>query len=561
MKKNYLLAIVSAILLWLAWPPFSFTTPILLIGFVLLLVAVENLIQADLPKKGRKLFLLCGLAFFIWNTASTYWVFNSLNAVMPGWLAVLISLIPFGLAALLMTFAFWLYYQLRKRTNRFWSYAGLICFWIAYEYLHQSWDLAFPWMNLGNGFASFHQLIQWYEFTGVYGGTLWILITNILVFETYRAFTASPKSSPKERTLGRRGTLLLALSAACIFIPIGISVMMYKGYREKLNPANVVVVQPNIDPYAKWNSMPPAQQIKQLIHLSDSAGQVNTEYFIWPETAISDYTDEGNIRGNTNFFTVQQFLGKYKNANLISGIESYSVYDTAKTPTARLDKSTGRYYDSFNAAIQIENSARVQFYHKSKLVPGVEQLPFSSALAFMKPVFAGFGGSSGGLGTQPEPSVFYSRSGIGAAPVICYESIWGNYVAAYVKKGAQFIAIITNDGWWGNTPGKDQHLQYAKLRAIETRRWVARSANTGISAFINQRGDVVKRSEWWTATALKADINLNEELTFYVKHGDIIALSACWGSALFGLLLTSRLFKRKNTAAKSSTGLVSGIAD
>ncbi|MEO8795646.1 MAG: apolipoprotein N-acyltransferase, partial [Daejeonella sp.] len=158
-----------------------------------------------------------------------------------------------------------------------------------------------------------------------------------------------------------------------------------------------------------------------------------------------------------------------------------------------------------------------------------------------------FGGSTGGYGKQDEPSVFYSQSGIGAAPVICYESIWGAYVGDYVKKGAQFIAIVTNDAWWGNTSGKDQHLQYAKLRAIETRRWVARSANTGISAFINQRGDIVKQSKWWTATALKADINLNDEITFYVETGDYIALAGCLGSGAFGLFLLIGLFKRKES--------------
>ena len=192
----------------------------------------------------------------------------------------------------------------------------------------------------------------------------------------------------------------------------------------------------------------------------------------------------------------------------------------------------GLYYDSFNAAIQIENSARVAFYHKSLLVPGVEQLPFASILSFFKPVFAAFGGTTGGYGRQEQPSVFYAQSGMGVSPVICYESIWGDYVAKSVRQGASFIAIITNDGWWGNTSGKDQHLAYAKLRAIENRRWVARSANTGISAFINQRGDVVQQSQWWTATALKADINLNEEQTFYTRSGDLIAPAACWGSLL-----------------------------
>jgi apolipoprotein N-acyltransferase len=246
-----------------------------------------------------------------------------------------------------------------------------------------------------------------------------------------------------------------------------------------------------------------------------------------------------------NYLQVQAFLGDYKNGNLISGISSYRLYDKAESPTAQYRTEVKKYLDYFNAAVQIENSPKVQFYHKSKLVPGVEQMPFASILAFLKPVFASFGGSSGGFGKQDSPGVLYSQSGIGAAPVICYESIWGEWVAKSVKSGAQFIAIVTNDGWWGNTSGKDQHLQYAKLRAIETRRWVARSANTGISGFINQRGDIVKKSKWWEATALKADINLNEQLTVYVRFGDVIAFAGCAGTGIFILLLALGVLKKK----------------
>lgn len=537
MNKHYILALSSAFLLWLGWPPISYTSPLLLVALVPLFIAVEEILISDTKKKGRKVFLLAGSCFFLWNTASIYWVFNAMNAVMPSWVAFLISLIPFGLGAILMTLAFRFYAALRNITSRIFSYLGLLSFWIGYEFLHQTWDLAFPWMTLGNGFASFHQLVQWYEYTGVYGGTYWILMSNILVFETYRAFQANGA--------GKRKWIMLIRSVAHVLIPVTISLIMYSRYEEKENASNVVVVQPNVDPYAKWDGIPSSEQVKRLIHLSDSLGQPNTEYFIWPETAIPEYVDEDQIRQNANFLAVQNFLDKYKNGNVISGIESYLLYDTAKTPTARLAERLGKYSDYFNTAIQIENSPKVQFYHKSKLVPGVEQLPFSDALAFMKPIFAAFGGSSGGFGSQEKPSVFYAQSGIGAAPVICYESIWGEYVADYVEQGAQFIAIITNDGWWGNTPGKDQHLQYAKLRAIETRRWVARSANTGISAFINQRGDVVQETKWWEATAIRQNINLNEELTFYVRKGDYIALAGCLGSGAFGAMLLISVFKRR----------------
>lgn len=516
----------------------SFTAPILLVALVPLLRAVENVIQSDLPRKGRKVFLLSGLTFLIWNTSCIYWVFNSLNAVLDVWVASLISLIPFGLAAVLMTLAFWLYFQLRRNSGKLISYLGLISFWIAYEYLHQSWDLAFPWMNLGNGFAETPRLVQWYEFTGVYGGTLWILLANILAFELSEQNDATAMGYKLKKRLA------IALSV-WVVLPVTGSILMYTRYVEVSNPANVVVVQPNIDPYDKW-SKSPEKQVDDLIRLSYSVGQTNTEYFIWPETAISRMTEEYRIHSDLNFLKVQAFLSKYKNGNVLSGIESFNLYEKAETPTAAYNESFGKYLDYYNAAIHIENSSRVQFYHKSKLVPGVESLPFATALSFMKPVFAAFGGSSGGFGKQDKPSVFFSQSGMGVAPVICYESIWGSYVAEYVREGAQFIAVITNDAWWGNTSGKDQHLAYARLRAIETRRWVARSANTGISAFINQRGDVIQASSWWVPAALKQDINLNSDLTFYVRYGDWIAWLGCIlsGGLIVLIIIRQRLILR-----------------
>jgi len=538
MKRNYQLALLSAFLLWFAWPPIPFSSAILLIALVPILIATDNIIKSEGKKKGKLIFQTTFLCFFAWNTASIYWVFNSLDSAMPTWVAALISLIPFGLGAVLMTLAFWLYYRMRLITSRIWAHTGLICFWIGYEYLHQSWDLAFPWMNLGNGFASTHQLVQWYEYTGVYGGTLWILLTNILFFEIWISLKAG--------TLQLNRNRLIIPAATLVIFPIAISLSIYFNYTEKSNPANIVVVQPNIDPYKKFGSMPASEQIVRLIHLSDSLGQSNTEYFIWPETAISQATEEKTFREDENFKTIQSFLNKYKNSNLISGIESYSIYDSAETLTARFNKNNGIYFDVFNAAVSIENSGTLQFYHKSKLVPGVEQTPFSNALSFLKPAFAAFGGATGSYGKQDEPSVFYSQSGIGSAPVICYESIWGEYVAEYIKKDAQFVAIMTNDGWWGNTSGKDQHFQYAKLRAIETRRWVARSANTGISGFINQRGDVVQQTKWWVQGSIKQDINLNGELSLYVRFGDYIAKCGTIGSGLFALfLLTALLRKRK----------------
>ncbi|MDM8173920.1 MULTISPECIES: apolipoprotein N-acyltransferase [Olivibacter] len=544
MKNNYIWALISAFLLWLGWPPVPYSALLLLIAFVPLLMAIERVILDDTTKKGQKIFLLAGFTALIWNTTSIYWVYNAISAVMPAYIAIFISLIPFGLAALMIAIVFKLYYQLRKRYSVSGSLVGLVCLWIGYEYLHQSWDLAFPWMTLGNGFSNTHQLIQWYAYTGVYGGTAWIWLCNIALFLVLRKRIYEKTSTLNfKHTLNFKQFIRFALA---VLIPSIISLVQYFSYEEHENPSNVVVVQPNIDPYGKFGNIPVATQVENLIRLSRDKAQTNTEFFIWPESAIPERppgVNEEEIRNNDSYLRIRDFLYNYKNGNVLSGIESMQLYDSLQTPSARQFSNVSKYYDVFNAAVLIDNSSKVQFYHKSKLVPGVEQTPFSY-LSFLKPLFAAFGGSTGSYGSQEKPSVFYSQSGIGAAPVICYESIWGNYVAEYVRQGAQFIAVITNDGWWGNTSGKSQHLAYAKLRAIENRRWVARAANTGISAFINQRGDIVSQSEWWVPTALKADINLNEEITFYTATGDYFAYAACFGCAIYLVLLLGTFFKR-----------------
>ena len=521
-KNTSLLALLSAFLLWLGWPPIPYTTPVLLVALVPLLIAINGIKTGNSLKKGKRIFLTAGLTFLIWNTASIYWVYNAISAVNDPFTAALVSLIPYGLGAFLMTSAFWLYYRLDRVANKYVAYAGLICFYISLEFLHQTWDLSFPWMTLGNGLSGIHQLVQWYEFTGAYGGSLWILLSNVLAYEAYTAY---------RKNTGSRRLRPSFIWLAVLIVPAGYSLIRYDQYVEKEVPVNVVSVQPNINPYDKFGAMAAMDQLDVLIKLSDSVAQPNTEYFLWPETAIPQSVYEDQIRNSASYIKAQSFLSKYKNGTLITGIESRKFYQDKETITARsLD---GGYVDSYNTAMQVENSANVQFYHKSKLVPGVEKMPFPTALGFLAPIFEGFGGTVGGYGWQDHPGVFYAYSGIGVAPVVCYESLWGGWIGESVKNGAQFIAIITNDGWWGNTSGKDQHILYAKLRAIETRRWVVRSANTGISGFINQRGDITKESKWWTRTALKADINLNDELTFYVKNGDIIP----WLLSLIAIVL------------------------
>ena len=181
--------------------------------------------------------------------------------------------------------------------------------------------------------------------------------------------------------------------------------------------------------------------------------------------------------------------------------------DEAKSATARLYGGTDVYYDAFNAALLVDGNGQVRSYHKSKLVVGVEKLPFASLLGELDAVSIDLGGTTGSLGEQDERTVFHTADPrVAVAPMICYESVFGDHVAAHVRNGANFLAIMTNDGWWGTSPGYRQHLQYGRLRAVENRRDIARSANTGISCFIDQRGSVLQATEYGVPAAVRGTV-------------------------------------------------------
>lgn len=540
MKRNKKLAyaILSTFLLWFAWPPLSFT-PLLFFALVPLLVIEDELFNSQDPKSSRRLFNYTFLTFLLWNILCTWWVWNASAVGMI--IAVLLN-------AFLMSLPFFFYHKTRRYVGKITSQVAFICYWLSYEYFHLNWELSWPWMTLGNGFSEYTKWIQWYDYTGVFGGSLWVLSSNIIIYNLISKIKNKSVLANEEKSLYNS---LLSHFFSCLLIiiaPISYSLVKYYTYQEKSNPSPIVIVQPNVDPYnEKFDGMTPEDQLKKIIHLSDSLGKTDTEFFIWPETSLVGSIYETDLLNNFLIKKIQSFLSKYKNGNVLTGANTYIEYNQPETPTARKYRSGECCYDAFNTALQIENSPRMQVYHKSKLVPGVERMPYPSLFRFLEPLAVNLGGTVGSLGTQNERTVFYTESGIGAAPVICYESVYGEYLSEYILKGAQFIAIITNDGWWGNTPGYKQHASYARLRAIETRRSIARSANTGISCFINQRGDIIQPTSWWIATAISGKINLNETITFYVLHGDFIAKIASVLTVIFILFIAIKRIKSKSS--------------
>ena len=144
-------------------------------------------------------------------------------------------------------------------------------------------------------------------------------------------------------------------------------------------------------------------------------------------------------------------------------------------------------------------------------------MPFPLILDPIAKMVIDLGGTSGSLGS-PNYTEPFNINGYLVSPLICYESIYGDMQSS----NSSLIIVATNDGWWKNTAGYKQHFDYSVLRAIEQRKWVVRSANTGISGIINSKGEVVSKTNWDEVASINHKINVNESITFYKRFGDFI---------------------------------------
>lgn len=531
-----LLAILSGVCFGLGWPETGGLTPLLFVAFVPLLM-----LQEDAQKNKTNLFGYSFLSFTIWHMISASWVY----CVNEDFITKLISLVSITmLNSCFMAIIFQWSHAAMKKLKHAARYLAFISIWISFEYLHLHWDMSYPWLNLGNGLANNIQLIQWYEYTGTFGGTLWILLVNLTLFLAIKSYI-------ENKVISKKYSIYLTI---LLVFPIATSLIVWNNYEEAKDPIEVVIVQPNIDPYyEKFSGLTPEEQLIKLVSLGDSLVTNETDYLLGPETAIPQSIVIDRIQELSPWKILKDYQKKHTNINLILGASLTHIYNPGeKIPiSARKFRSVDRWYDHFNSAIQIDNTDTPQVYHKSKLVLAVEMMPFPSFFAHFQKLIFDLGGVTGTLGTQEERDVFISENKkVKVAPVICYESVYGEYCTDYVKKGANVIFILTNDGWWDDSPGYHQHYTYAKLRAIETRRSIARSANTGTSGFINQRGESFDETDYWVEAAIKKSINLNNSITVYVMYGDYIARLASFMAAVLLLWTIVKHFTKEELSLK-----------
>jgi len=502
-----LLSIFGGIVLSVGWPMHGIFV-FLFAGFIPLLFVEDYFFQRG-DASGKKLIFYSYLSFFFWNLLTTWWVYRA--TFFGGAAAVLCN-------AFFMALVFQCFHFTRVKLGSGIGYFSFIFYWIGFEYLHLNWDLSWPWLSLGNGFAEHIKWIQWYEYTGILGGSVWILLINLLLFFLIKKYVHSGFQEKKKLS-----TLFICI-ASLLIIPSVFSYYIYSHYQEKTKAIHVVVVQPNIDPYNEKFSGSADEQLKKFMALAKQKVDSQTDYLVGPETALPEGIWEEELTASYSIRTLHHFLEAYPNLKLITGLSSFKHLTEKDEANSMRKEEDGKNtnYEAYNTSIQYGPGNAIQIYHKSKLVPGVEQMPYPAIFKYFEKFAIDLGGTSGSLGKQKERTVFHSKENVSVCAAICYESIYGAFMKDFITNGANLIFVITNDGWWGDTPGYKQHLNYARLRAIEFRRDIARSANTGISCFINSRGEISQATDWWKAAVIKGDLNSNDKITFYAKYGDYI---------------------------------------
>ncbi|GAB3637518.1 apolipoprotein N-acyltransferase [Hymenobacter arcticus] len=535
-QRPLVLGSLSALLLSGGWPPYP-SAPLsllLFIGWVPYLLMERQLTLAS-ARKGR-VFACTYWLLLAWNALTTWWV--SYSSLPAGIAAVVLN-------ALLMCLPLMAFRQTKKRFGDRLGYLSLPIYWIAFEQLHLHWDITWPWLTLGNGFAAAPEWVQWYEYTGFLGGSVWVWAVNLLVFriliKNYKIkiknATASQVSAYAEDS-GAKPSLLtfnsqFLIPFLAIVLPIGLSYLIGASYQEKGPTTEVVVVQPNLDPYDEkfpggTRFVSYDEQLTRMLALSAQHLTPQTRLIIWPETALEEPYWENTIERHPKILRIRAWLAEHPGVALLTGITTLGSYPNkeAASETARYRDDLG-YYDFFNSGAYFASaSAPVAFYHKSRLVPGVEKIP-PALTALISHI--DLGGTVGSVGSQPDRTVYPAPANAPAlrtAPIVCYESIYGDFVSEYVPNGATLLAVFTNDAWWHDSPGYRQLLRYGSLRCIETRRDLARSANTGFTGFINQKGEIYQQEPAWIATASRGTVHLNNEVTFYARFGELIGRAA-----------------------------------
>ncbi len=551
-KKIFLLFILSGALLALSFPPLPFP----LLAFAAL---VPLLFAFELDVKPKRPLLYTYVTFFIYHYASNWWISSFQAQTDP-------FLMASGFAvALVHPFFFMVpvgaHIFLR---NKFGSSTALWLFpfiWLAFEWLHSLGDLAYPWLTVGYTQIYNSLWIQIADLQGVWGASFLIVLINVLILKIILLARHARKLSNTKKFYDLPGVKSKIAAIFLLFlIPVsyGVSRKMQFNHDRmlKVNPViEVGIIQANMNPWVKWSSGAMDQiRLHQDMQdsLESSAGSLDLA--IWSETAIPFVSWDFNEKHRLNFLTDRI---DPENTSLLTGFSNFYIYaandDIPKTAKYMPYDSSQRF-DTFNAALMLNpkpyDSLNPQFYHKQRLTPMAERLPYAEIFYFAKSWFEWGVGISGWQKGRDQHNLVMIKDSIRAkvGTIICIESIYPGFCRNFTARGANMLSVITNDAWYDHTPGPEQHYQIAAMRAIENRRYIARCANTGVSGIITPLGNSSLRAPEYKRVGIRGQVPLMEGKSFYVRTGDWLAMLSTLVSAFaifYGFILK---FTRKNTA-------------
>jgi apolipoprotein N-acyltransferase len=488
----YLLAIITGLGLWLAFPGGGEIWPLLPVTLIPLLFSLHP----GTPRQAALCGLLSGLVHFL---SLLYWIVFVLGTY--GGLAWFLSLPALFLLALYMSLYFALFGVLAHTILRTFPAIAVLwllpMLWVGMDWLRSVLFTGFPWMDLGYALYNVPMAIQIADLAGHHGITFLIVLINTMLFLLIKTW-------PSVRDL-----LLLAVPVCVLLACTGIySQQRFTEVAAQHTAATtprmtIGIVQGNIDQSVKWSPAQQAETVQTYLMLTKSLMTSQPPALvIWPETALPFYP-----LTNKHMGPLKDLVEGHDMA-LLTGAPWYEILDH-KAKKVRF----------FNSAVLLQPDGEFHDkYYKSHLVPFGEYVPLKQFLPFLAPLVEAVGDFS--TGTIEQPLAWQAaRSGI----LICFESVFPDISRLWVKAGANLLINLTNDAWYGKSSAPYHSLAMAVLRAVETRRSLIRSANTGISAFISPIGTVELQSEIFVPFAAAAEVTLMQGETFWVRYGYLFA--------------------------------------
>ena len=527
-RKELLLGLLSGVMIGLSYPPIPLPY-LVFVAFVPYFFVIQK--REGLADINRFTYF----TMFIYNLITLYWVGGWLPNSDPFLMVAGTTLLFFNPLVFLIPST--LYYLTKKYVNKNLALFLFPLFWITFEFAYSLTDFNFPWLTLGNSLSYFTNYIQIADIIGVYGLSALILFANIFAYRF------------KKDLLPNRGInkTQLAMFVAIIVIPIIYGNYNIVSFSSQTGNVKIGLIQPNMDPNEKWKNGDLNEKIDSYFELSLKAIDEGAKIIIWPETALPVYLLAGNYFNEVS--RIGEFV-KTNNIPILTGMpDATYYYDPDKAPKYAKPIRDGKVmYTSYNSILLFNpNSREIQKYGKMKLVPFGEKVPLVNSLPFLGDWIKWSVGMSG-WNTGRDTTVFKVKTEtkeIQVGGIVCIESIYPIFTSIFVEKGAELIAIVTNDSWYGDTSGPYQHKEISVIRAVENKRSVVRAANGGISCLIDPLGRTIAETSMYTRNYLVVDVPLNSELTFYTKNPWLIPMSASAISIMIILLSIVGKIKRK----------------